>query len=280
MKASPSYPVEATRLAIARPQQTKARARPARKSRFEWLISLVVLLVAWELTSRSGLFPPSILVPPRTVVLTFIELCQSGDITTNLIASLRRLALGYISGAVAGIAFGLLLGLVPKANQYLGMIFNMLRQIPVIALAPLLMLIFGIQETFKVVMIAVATFFPVALNTFDGTRNVPSAYLEVASALCLRWWMLIRRVILPAALPAIVTGLRVSLSRAWLILVAAELFASSEGVGYLIDWGRQLFQLDIVMVGVLLAGLIGLALDISLRRIERRLSHWNSQRTA
>lgn len=277
MKATQSHAAEA-RLLPARPPQTSIRARAPRQSRFDWLISLVVLLAGWELLCRTGLFPPSILVPPRTVVATFIELCESGDITTNLIASLRRLALGYVSGAIAGIAFGLLLGLVPKASQYLGMIFNMLRQIPVIALAPLLMLVFGIQETFKIVMIAVATFFPVALNTLDGTRGVPVAYLEVASALCLRWWMLIRRVILPASLPAIVTGLRVALSRAWLILVAAELFASSEGVGYLIDWGRQLFQLDIVMVGVLLAGLIGLVLDITLRRIERRLSRWNSQR--
>lgn len=279
MKAAQSHAAEA-RLLPARPPHSKTRGRAPRQARFDWLISLVVLLAGWELLCRTGLFPPSILVPPQTVVATFIELCESGDITTNLLASLRRLALGYVSGAIAGIAFGMLLGLVPKANQYLGMIFNMLRQIPVIALAPLLMLVFGIQETFKIVMIAVATFFPVALNTLDGSRGVSVAYLELASALCLRWWMLIRRVIVPASLPAIVTGLRVALSRAWLILVAAELFASSEGVGYLIDWGRQLFQLDIVMVGVLLAGLIGLVLDIALRRIERRLSRWNPQRTA
>lgn len=258
--------------------QRRSRSRSLRKFRFDWMISLLALLVLWELLCLSGLFPPSILVPPQTVVSTFIELCQSGDIATNLAVSLKRLALGYISGAVAGIAFGLFLGLVPTANRYLGMIFNMLRQIPVITLAPLLMLVFGIQETFKVIMIAVATFFPVALNTLDGTRAVPAAYLEVASALCFRWWMLIRRVILPAALPAIVTGLRGALSRAWLILVAAELFASSEGIGYLIDWGRQLFQLDIVMVGVLLAGLIGLLLDIVLRRIEQHLTRWNAQR--
>ena len=222
------------------------------------------------------LFPVEILVPPIEVARTFLDLCRDGDIGHNLLISLRRLALGYIGGALSGIAFGFGLALSPPMLSYCGMLFQMLRQIPVIALVPVFMVLFGIEEAFKISMVAVATFFPVALNTFDGARGVPVRLMDVASVLCFNRRTLLRRVIVPSSMPAIVTGLRLSLSRAWLILVAAELIASTDGIGYLIDWGRQLFQIDVVFVGVLLAGSIGFAFDALLRLAERRTLAWRS----
>lgn len=258
----------------ARPQTALNSLAQAR--RWDWVLSLGLLLIVWEVLCRTGLFVETILVPPDKVFATFIELCESGDISANLWISLFRLATGFTIGTLLGLAFGLLLGLVPSAERYFGMIFHMLRQIPVIAMVPLLMLIFGIQESFKIAMIAIATFFPMALNAYDGTRAVPVRYREVAAVLCFSRRSLIRRVILPAALPAIMTGIRLSLSRAWIILVAAELLASSSGMGHLMEWGRKLFQLDIVLASVLAAGIIGLGLDVSVQLCERYFSRWKA----
>ena len=230
-----------------------------------------VVLCAWKGLCLLGLFPAAILVPPETVLSTFLELARSGEIQDALAASARRVLLGFAFGGAVGLTFGVAIGLSHRFESYVGWLFETVRQIPSIAWAPLLIMIFGIQETFKIVLIAKAAFFPVALNTFDGVRGVPRQYREVAEIYGLSYASLLRRVIFPAALPSIVTGLRLGLSRSWMVLVAAELFASSVGIGHMMDWGRQLFQIDIVMVGIVVIGLIGFALDKGLRYGESRL---------
>ena len=134
--------------------------------------------------------------------------------------------------------------------------------------------LFGIGETFKVLIIANAAFFPVAMNTLDGVRNVPRQYRDVADIFQFGRWSLTRKVIVPSALPFILTGFRLALSRCWMIVVAAELFGSSSGLGHMMDWARQMFRIDIVMVGVIVTGVIGFGLDRMLRTIERRFSAW------
>lgn len=238
------------------------------------LLSPLLLLVVWQGLVLSHLFPPQILVSPKQVYLTFLDLLDDGDIAAALKASGVRLLLGYGIGSFLGVVFGIWVGLFPTAERYTGLVFHSLRQIPTIALVPLFILFFGIEETFKVVMIGFAAFFPVALNTIDGIHDVPASYREVASVFRFSSLSVIRRVILPSALPSIVTGLRLALSRAWLILVAAEILASSAGVGHLINWGRQLFQIDVVMVGVVIAGMIGFSLDSLLKALETRLTLW------
>jgi sulfonate transport system permease protein len=254
-------------------------AQPSPRGRIKRILfrlAPLLLLALWEAVTATGWFPPEILVPPQQVLLTAIDLYQSGDLIPDLEASAFRLAAGFGIGASLGLAFGLWLGLMPAAERYFGLVFHVFRQIPTVALVPLFILFFGIEETFKVTMIAFAAFFPVALNTIDGIRNVPRPYREVGAVFRFSWFSLIRRVILPGALPSIATGLRLALSRSWLILVAAELFASSVGVGHLMDWGRQLFEIDVVMVAVVIAGTVGFALDRLLRSIETRLSVWKA----
>jgi sulfonate transport system permease protein len=239
-------------------------------------LSPLLLLAAWELVSELQLFPPEILVPPHQVFATFVELLQDGELTTDLWASAQRLALGFFAGSFLGLVFGLVLGLFPIAERFSGLVFHILRQVPTVALVPLFILLLGIQETFKIVMIGFAAFFPVALNTIDGIRDVPRPFREVAAVLRFDTWSMVRRVMLPGALPSIVTGLRLALSRSWMMLVAGELFASNAGIGHLMDWGRQLFQIDVVMVGVVITGIVGFALDGVLKSVERRFSLWKA----
>jgi sulfonate transport system permease protein len=237
-------------------------------------LSPLLIIVVWELLAVSRLFPAQILVPPYQTFLTFIELLEDGQIAADLKASGFRLALGYGGGSLLGLMFGIWVGLSPTAERYTGLVFQAFRQVPTIALVPLFILLFGIEEAFKVAMIAFASFFPVALNTIDGIHDVPAPYREVAAVFRFGNVSVIRRIILPAALPSIVTGLRLGLGRSWLILVAAEILASTVGIGHLINWGRQLFQIDVVLVGVVIAGVIGFFLDALLKSVETRLSHW------
>jgi sulfonate transport system permease protein len=153
-------------------------------------------------------------------------------------------------------------------------LFLALAQIPPLGWVPLLMLVVGIDEALKIIIIAKAAAIPVTLNTYKGIRNVPRIYREVGEVLTFGPWLTLRKIVLPASVPSIFTGIRYGLTNAWLALVAVELLASSEGLGYLIVWGRQLFQLDLVIMAMILVGVIGFALDWILGLVERRLQRW------
>ncbi|HYQ38651.1 MAG TPA: ABC transporter permease subunit, partial [Pseudomonas sp.] len=148
---------------------------------------------------------------------------------------------------------------------------------PVLGWIPLLMMLVGIDETLKYLVIAKAVLVPMTINTFAGLRNIPQSYLEVARVYRFNLAQRLRRVILPAALPSIFTGVRFALTKGWIALVTVELLASSEGIGYLMVDGRQMFQLDLVIVAMLVIGLVGLLLDKGLALIETRLQRWQRQ---
>ena len=244
--------------------------------RIAWLASPLLLFALWEATARFQLFPATILVPPEQVFATFLDLLRDGDLLDNLQASAARVVSGFLIGGTTGVAVGLLLGLTPTAERYFGTLFHALRQVPFIAWAPLLIIAFGIGETFKIIIIANASFFPIALNTLDGVRGVPAQFRDVASLFRFSRWAVIRRVILPAALPSILTGARLALSRSWMLVVAVELFAASSGIGHMMDWARQMFEMDVVLVGVVVTGAVGFALDQGLRAVESRFTTWKS----
>jgi sulfonate transport system permease protein len=247
-----------------------------RLQRLAAFASPLLLLVIWEAAARAALFPATILVPPEQVFRTFLDLASDGELLDDLRASTTRVISGFLIGGGTGFVAGLLLGLYPAAERYLGLLFHALRQVPFIAWAPLLIIAFGIGETFKIVIIANAAFFPVALNTLDGVRNVPARFRDVAALFRFSRLSLIRKVVLPAALPSVLTGIRLALSRSWMIVVAAELFAASSGIGHMMDWARQMFQIDVVMVGVIVTGAIGFLLDQVLRSVEAHFSAWKS----
>lgn len=235
---------------------------------------LLALAIAWQFASASGLFPPQVLVPPSEVATTLARLWQDGELGDHLGTSLFRLVFGFIAGAAIGLAFGTGMALSKLFDALFAPLFQALRQVPVLAFIPMLVLLLGIEERFKIVVVAVAVFFPIALATFDGVRAIPKSYLEVARLYRTPPLPFVTRILLPAAIPPVLTGLRLGLTRGWLVLVACELLAADSGIGQMMEMGRQMFRIDVVLAGVFVSGLVGFLLDRSVKLIERRFVRW------
>ncbi|QDC36340.1 ABC transporter permease [Sphingobium fuliginis] len=236
----------------------------------------VALLALWQVACLSGLFPPQVLVPPSVVAQALADMAASGELQRHVGDSLYRLLVGFAIGAGAGMVFGAALALSRLVEAMLSPLFLTLWQVPVIAFVPLMVMFLGIDEPFKIAVVAIAAFFPMALATFDGIRGVPRNWFDVAKVYRLSLLQLIRRILLPATVPAVLTGLRISLTRAWVVLVAAELLAADSGIGQMMEMGRQLFQIDVVLAGVIVSGLIGFLLDRGARWVESRATRWRT----
>lgn len=258
---------------------------PARAASVPWLqrfvrsswsvwASPLALLLLWTAATTFEWMPAHILMSPWQVLLTAADLAESGELGQHLGISLFRLLAGFGLGASAGLAFGVVLGLSPALRSYVDPTFNVLRQLPTVALIPLFILLFGIGESFKVFIVAKASFFIVALAVHDAIRNLSQRYFEVAHVYCFSRWQRIRLIVLPAIVPAALTGMRIALSRSWMVLVGAELLAADSGLGQMMEMGRQMFRLDVVMVGVVLTGVIGFGLDRACHALESRLMRW------
>jgi sulfonate transport system permease protein len=232
------------------------------------------VLAVWQVTTAYHWLPVQILPPPAMVAGTLIDLARDGEIAANLRISLWRISLGFLTGAAAGLTFGAMLGVSRTLNLYLGPSFKALAQIPSLGWVPVLILIFGLDEIVKILIIAKACFVPIVVATSEGIRAIPQQYIDVAKVLRLRRRSMLLKLLVPAALPSIFSGVRLALSHAWISLITVEMLAATEGVGYMMVWGRTLFQIDIVIAGMLLIGAIGLALDTALVRIERRIKRW------
>lgn len=238
------------------------------------LTAPLALLALWQLAALSGVFPAQVLVPPADVAETLWSLARSGELERHIGESLFRLGLGYLIGAIAGLAFGACIALSRLAEAALAPAFLAVWQVPVIAFVPVLVIFLGIDEPFKIAIVALATFFPVALATFDGIRGVPKAWFDVARVYRTRIPDLILRILVPATVPAVLTGMRVALTRSWVVLVAAELLAADSGIGQMMEMGRQMFRIDVVLAGVVVSGVIGFALDRGAKAIEHRATRW------
>ena len=232
------------------------------------------LLMLWQVATAEAWLSPQILPSPPAVLATLVDLLRSGDIAANFVISLRRIAMGLAIGGSAGLVLGVALGVAPRLEQYLGPSLRAVAQVPSLGWLPFFFLIFGLGETLNYVIIAKACFIPIVLNTSTGIRSIPKPYREVARVLRLRPATLVFRLILPAALPTIFSGVRLGLSHAWIALVVVEMLADTAGIGYLMVWGRTLFQIDVVIAGMFVIGAIGFLMDSGLRAIERRLRRW------
>ena len=185
-----------------------------------------------------------------------------------------RLGLGFAAGSLLGLVLGIAMGVSDQVTAFFSPLMNAMRQVPAVAFIPIVILIFGVGEMFQIVIVAKAALFPVALAAVDAVRGIPRAYFEVARVYRLPGYQVIIKVVLPATVPPVVTGLRLALSRSWMVLVAAELLAADQGIGQMMEMGRQMFRLDIVMVGVAITGLIGFSLDRVFRAAEDWLQRW------
>lgn len=234
----------------------------------------LAIVLLWQWSAVQGWVPPQILPAPALVFDTFVELARSGELLDGLLISLQRIASGLAIGVPLGLALGIWLGVSARARRYVEPTLRAVFAVPTLGWIPILILIFGIDEALKVIVIAKAVMVPVVLNTSRGIRGIPVAYIEAARVLRLSRWTRLTRLTLPASLPVVFSGFRLGLSHAFISLIVVEMLAATEGMGYMMVWGRKLFQLDIVIVGIVVVGVAGFALDLLLRQLEKSLSRW------
>ncbi|HEY1103572.1 MAG TPA: aliphatic sulfonate ABC transporter permease SsuC [Burkholderiaceae bacterium] len=239
-----------------------------------WLAP-VGLLVFWQLASSLGWLSTRVLPAPLEVATAAWKLTLSGELWTHVQVSAGRALAGLAVGGGIGLALGLLTGSVRVAETLLDSTIQMVRNIPALAMIPLVILWFGIDETAKLFLIAVSVFFPIYLNTFHGIRNVDPGLIEMGRTYGLSRWQLYRQVILPGALSSILVGLRFSLGLMWVILIVAETISAQSGIGYLTMNAREFLQTDVVLVGILLYALLGKLADLFARGLERYWLRWH-----
>lgn len=232
-----------------------------------WLLPLG-LIALWFAGAEQGWISAQVLPPPQFVWETLRDLALNGDLWLHVSTSFTRVGVGFAIGTALGLVLGSAMGLSRRFEAYVLPTFNALVQIPVLAWLPFVLLIVGIGEPLKYILIAKAAMVPVALNTLQGFRQTPTALREVGTVYGYSRRQQVLEIVLPHAVPTLFTGVRLGFTKAWLSLVVVELVASSEGLGYLIVYGRQLFQLDLVMAAVIVVGAIGYAIDRLLDRLE------------
>jgi len=239
-----------------------------------WLAPLALLLV-WQLSASRGWLPSRILPAPLDVIEAAWRLSASGELWGHVRVSALRAFAGLAIGGGLGLALGLLTGSVRWAETLLDSSIQMVRNIPALALIPLVILWFGIDESAKIFLIAISVFFPIYINTFHGIRNVDPGLIEMGRSYGLSRWQLYWHVVLPGALSSILVGVRFSLGLMWVILIVAETLSAQAGIGYLTMNAREFLQTDIVLVGILLYALLGKLADWFARGLERYLLRWH-----
>ena len=240
---------------------------------YKRLIGLVfpfLLYLLWKTAADLAWLPPQILPPPDFVWDSLKDLLASGELADHTLVSLKRVLWSMALGGGIGLTVGFAMGLSPTAKAYLYPSFSLFSQFPVIGWSPLMIIFFGIDEALKVSTITIAVIVPFAVATYKGIQNVPAKLLEVGKT----YQFSFTQTLLHIALPAIVGGVRQGGMQAWLALVFVELLASSEGLGYLLSYSRNLMQLDVVMVCMIVIGLVGLVFDLVLTRVERHFNRW------
>ncbi|OAX48864.1 putative aliphatic sulfonates transport permease protein SsuC [Paenibacillus sp. AD87] len=238
------------------------------------LIVPVSLLIVWEVAGAMGYLNPVLLPTPSSIWKELVSMTETGELVRHLGISTWRALLGFLIGGGLGLSMGLWVGFSYKTERLLDPSFQMLRTLPHLAIAPLFILWFGFGETSKLLLIAKGSFFPLYVNTFLGIRSVDSKLFDVGKVLQFSKWQMITKLILPASLPNIFLGIRLSVSVAWLGLVVAELMGSSAGLGYLINDARSFSLTTVVFVGIIVFAVVGKLSDSIIKLLEARALRW------
>ncbi len=255
--------------------QARDRTRRARVPRWVERLSGVVLLVTlWQLLSSTGFLHSDTLAGPDEVVRSGWDLARTGTLGSAIWVSLQRVLVGLAIGIPAGAAPALIAGSARAGEDLVDAPMQALRFVPVLGLEPLIVLWFGIGNTAKISLIVFGVVFPIYINTSVAIRQIDRRHLELARTLELSRWAVIRRVVLPAALPSFLVGVRMAVAVSWLILVFAEQINATNGIGYLIVKAQEFFQSDTIIVGLAVYAILGLISDAVVRLIEKRVLAW------
>lgn len=266
-------PLSATR--PARPALPIRRTLADLASRCAGWAVPVALLLAWQGASSAGLISESVLPSPAEVVRAAVRLTMTGELFDNARVSFFRAIAGLFVGGVFGFTLGLANGLSRLSETLTDSTLQMVRNVPHLALIPLVILWFGIEEQAKLFLVALGVFFPMYINTFHGVRTVDPQLLEMGRSYGMSPWLLFRRIILPGALPSVFVGLRYALGIMWLTLIVAETIAAQSGLGYMAMQAREFLQTDVVVLAIVIYALLGKLADTIAKVLERRFLRWN-----
>jgi sulfonate transport system permease protein len=257
---------------------TLSRGRTLRLPRadglLQWIVPLAIILI-WQFACATGFVSDRVLPAPTDVARAGWKLLLSGELGRNIGVSFWRAGVGFLIGGGIGFAFGLANGLSQLSNKLTDTTLQMVRNIPHLALIPLVILWFGIDESAKLFLVALGVFFPIYLNTLHGIRTVDPQLIEMGRIYGMGDAELFRRVIFPGALPSIFVGLRFALGIMWLTLIVAETIAASSGLGYMAMQAREFMQIDVVVFSILIYALLGKLADTASRALERLTLSWH-----
>lgn len=241
-------------------------------------VSIIGLIIIWFLVSNSkpDFFPTPFATIERLIKL-FEKPVMKISILGHIFASLKRVLLALLAAIVLGVSIGLIMGWNKKVRAALYPILMALRPIPPIAWIPLIILMFGIGEFPKVLLVFIGAFFPIVMNTMSGVAMVDDMYLKVGKIYKANTWQMLRHVVFPAAMPTILAGIKIAISSGWMVVVAAEMLSSKSGLGFLINRGRDSYDVALIMVAMILIGIVGALLSAVFTLIERKMCGWMSR---
>jgi ABC-type nitrate/sulfonate/bicarbonate transport system permease component len=248
------------------------------QDRLFYLVSPIGLLVVWQLLIMLGLGDRRFIPAPSDIAQRFVTMIASGELAQHTASTLWRVFVGYAVGSAPAIAIGLLMAMYRPVRIFFDPLIAMLFPIPKVALTPLLLLTFGVGDASKIALVAIATFFPVIINTYAGAANIEKIYWDVAKNFGASETVMFTRIVFFGALPMIFAGLRIALAVSFIVVVAAEFVASKTGIGYLIWNSWELLQVDIMFVGIATIGILGLITSALFQEIERKVIPWKDAR--
>ncbi|RII33018.1 ABC transporter permease [Clostridium chromiireducens] len=235
----------------------------------------VIILLIWKAADIGGYIKPYTMPAPEKVLKTAGDILKDGTLIKHIVASFLRVLEGFLISLILALTLGIGVGLSKKLEIFTDITVQIIKPIPPIAWIPLAILWFGIGEFSKIFIIVLGAFFPILLNVVDGIKNIDDKYLELGRVYEVPKAKFIRGVILPGALPSIMTGVRLGLGNAWVCVVAAEMIAATKGVGYMLTDGRNMSRPDLVILGMLIIGIVGKLMDDVLKKISIRITKWN-----
>ncbi|MBI1935128.1 ABC transporter permease [Candidatus Woesearchaeota archaeon] len=238
------------------------------------VLSVLFVVIIWQILSSSQIINAHFIPPPLEIAKSFILTIQSTEIFKDIYVSISRVFVGFLMGAVIGLIFGVITSYSAVLRYLLSIWIEFIRPIPPLAWIPLAILWFGLGNKSAIFLVALGSFFPVYSNTFEGVIALPKKFVDTAKTLGADSKLIFLEVVIPAILPYIITGLKIGLGVSWMIVVTAELVGTTSGLGYFIQLNRILLQVDKVIVGMIVIGLIGLVMNYFISLLEKYFSHW------
>jgi ABC-type nitrate/sulfonate/bicarbonate transport system permease component len=245
--------------------------------RLLYLISPIGLLAVWQLLLMAGFGDRRFIPAPSDIAVRFVQMIGDGELAMHTAATLRRVVAGFVLGATPAVAIGLLMAMFRPVRYFFDPLIAVMFPIPKVALMPLLLLALGFGDASKIALVAIAVFFPVIVNTYVGAANVDKIYWDVAKNYGASQFVMFTRVLFFGALPMIFAGLRIAIAVSFIVLVAAEFVATKSGIGYLIWNSWELLQVDVMFVGIVTIGILGLITSVLFQEIERKAIPWRAE---